>query len=116
METGLGEELGDGEDHVVLGDVGDLGVLAEPRENGLHVEPEDRDGDADEEEEAEGFLVSLAQDGPSPGSEGLAADGVHPDGKAFEDGVAGDVAEAEGQRAPSELHLAQVAQEEHGDH
>uniref|UniRef100_A0A5K1GXI9 Uncharacterized protein n=1 Tax=Nymphaea colorata TaxID=210225 RepID=A0A5K1GXI9_9MAGN len=50
------------------------------------------------------------------GSERLAADGLHPHCQAGDDGVAGDVGEADGERTAREFHLAERAQEEHGDH
>lgn len=54
------------------------------------------------------------EEGPLFGAKGLGADGVHAHRQAFQDGVGGDVGEAQAQGAPGELHFALASKEDDG--
>lgn len=112
----MSEELRQGQEEVVLGDLGDGTVLAEALEEGVDVEPEKGHGEGGEEEEDDGLEVGLGEDGPAAGPEGLATDRVHAGAEALHDGEAGDVGEAGGQGAAGQLRFVHVAEEEHGDY
>lgn len=91
-------------------------ILTTKQKDLLHVEPKQRYREGSEEEKENGSLQTEAKEGELLGSKGLAADGLHADGEAGEDGVAGNVGEADGEGAAGEGELAEAAEEEHGDH
>ncbi|PUZ71611.1 hypothetical protein GQ55_2G327400 [Panicum hallii var. hallii] len=114
VEEALHREVREAAEDVGVRRGGDVGVLPRGDEDPVHGHPEHADGHGRGEEQQDGAAERGAEEVRAPGPEGLAADGVHPAGEAGEDGVPGDVGEAEREGAAGEGQLAEAAEEHHG--
>ncbi|CAL5063278.1 unnamed protein product [Urochloa decumbens] len=114
VEEALHGEVREAAEDVRISRGGDVGVLPRGHEDPVHGEPEHADGQRRREEEQRRAPERGAEEVGAPGAERLAAHGVHPAGEAGEDGVAGDVGEAESEGAAGERKLAEPAEEHHG--
>ncbi|BAT09033.1 Os09g0524001 [Oryza sativa Japonica Group] len=114
VEEALHGEVGEGAEDVGVRRGGDVRVLAGGDEDAVHGHPERADGHGRRQEQHDGAPERGAEQVSPPRAERLAANRVHPAGEAGEDGVAGDVGEAERERAAGERELAEAAEEDHG--
>ncbi|RCV12591.1 hypothetical protein SETIT_2G281200v2 [Setaria italica] len=115
VEEALHRQVGEAAQDVGVRRGGDVGVLARGDEDPVHGRPEHADGHGRGEEQQRRAAERGAEQVRAPGPERLAADGVHPAGEAGEDGVAGDVGEAEREGAAGEGQLAEATEEHHGN-
>lgn len=114
------DEGGDGEvreeaHHVAACVAAHVRLLSEPEEDGVHVQPQEGDGDGRAQQQDGGHHQRLAEELPVAGAVRLPADGVHGGAEAGEDGEAGDIGEAEAEGAGGELEVAEAAEEGGGD-